>query len=390
MSTGERIKQLRTARGYSLGDLAEAMGGVVTKQSLSKYENDRATPRPTVLISLARALDVKAAQLVAAPQFEFEVVAYRAMASLPARERQAIENRIELELESRLLLMDRLGIEPSIPFDGKPIDVNDLPATEDAAEQLRDKWELGSGPIASVVDALEAKDVHLIDVDTDRKFDGLAVFAKDQSGRRVACGMATRRQASKARQRMSHAHELGHLAMRLAEDIDAERAASRFAGAFLFPEHAVRAEFGDRRSRVTTDELLIAKKRWGMSIQAVLYRLNELEVLDDASYKWWCMRINRAGWKIGEPGDEPAEASSWVRTYAHRAAAEGLIAQETLAEYLPRANTRSVAGDLDRRALAKLPLADRRAVLKAHAEAIADEYNASLDSDWLNADLTDE
>jgi Zn-dependent peptidase ImmA (M78 family)/transcriptional regulator with XRE-family HTH domain len=389
LSIGARIKQLRTARGHSLGDLAQAMNGLVTKQSLSKYENDRATPRPTVLIALARALDVKAAQLVAAPRYEFEVVAYRALASLPKRERQAIENRVELELESRLLLMDRLGIAPLVPFAGKPIDVCSLAATEDAAARLRDEWELGNGPIASVVDALEARDVHLIDVDTDRKFDGLAVFAKDESGTRVACGVATRREASKARQRMSHAHELGHLAMWLAEDIDAERAASRFAGAFLFPEHAVRAEFGDRRSRVTTDELLIAKKRWGMSIQAVLYRLQELEVLDDASYKWWCMRINRAGWKSSEPGDEPAEISSWVRTYAHRAAAEGLIAQETLAEYLPRAETRSLGGDLDRRALARLPLADRRAVLKAHAEAVADEYNVGLDTEWLEADLTD-
>ena len=42
MAVGARIRQLRTARGYSLDELAERMGGVVTKQALSKYEHDTA------------------------------------------------------------------------------------------------------------------------------------------------------------------------------------------------------------------------------------------------------------------------------------------------------------------------------------------------------------
>ena len=33
-----RLKQLRLARGLSLDELAAAMGGIVTKQALSKYE----------------------------------------------------------------------------------------------------------------------------------------------------------------------------------------------------------------------------------------------------------------------------------------------------------------------------------------------------------------
>jgi hypothetical protein len=237
------------------------------------------------------------------------------------------------------------------------------------------------------VDTLESKGVHLIDIDTEREFDGLAVIATDEHGERVACGIAARLEVSRARQRMSHAHELGHLSMRVANGVDDEAVARHFAGAFLYPAEAVRAEFGPRRTRVTADELLAAKKRWGMSIQGVLYRLRDLEVIDETSYKWWCMYINRAGWRTDEPGDEPREYSTWTETYAHRAAAEGLIARETLAEYIPAISNRTVPEDIDRRVLLKLPLAERRAFMKAQAEAHAAEYNAMIDRAWLDADM---
>jgi Zn-dependent peptidase ImmA (M78 family) len=227
----------------------------------------------------------------------------------------------------------------------------------------------------------------LIDIDTERKFDGLAIIATDEHGERVACGIAARREVSRARQRMSHAHELGHLCMQVADGVDDEAAARLFAGAFLYPADAVRAEFGARRNRITADELLVAKRRWGMSIQGVLYRLRDLEVIDETSYKWWCMFINRAGWRTDEPGDEPRECSTWAETHAHRAAAEGLIARESLAEYIPASSNRTAPEDIDRRALLKLPLAERRAYMKAQAEAHAAEYNAMIDRAWLDADM---
>lgn len=102
------------------------------------------------------------------------------------------------------------------------------------------------------------------------------------------------------------------------------------------------------------------------------------------------MRINQVGWRTTEPGDEPAEVSTWKEGFAHRAVAEGLIARETLAEYLPRTGNRTVTDDIDRRALLKLPLEDRHAILRAHADSVADEYNASLDAEWLDAVLDDE
>ena len=55
MSVGERISQLRKAQKLSQGQLADAME--VSRQAVSKWENDLSTPDPLKLIKLAQVLD---------------------------------------------------------------------------------------------------------------------------------------------------------------------------------------------------------------------------------------------------------------------------------------------------------------------------------------------
>lgn len=55
MSVGERISQLRKSQKLSQGQLADAME--VSRQAVSKWENDLSTPDPLKLIKLAQVLD---------------------------------------------------------------------------------------------------------------------------------------------------------------------------------------------------------------------------------------------------------------------------------------------------------------------------------------------
>ena len=55
MSIGERITELRKKQEISQGQLADAMG--VSRQAVSKWENDQATPDTIKLIQLADVLD---------------------------------------------------------------------------------------------------------------------------------------------------------------------------------------------------------------------------------------------------------------------------------------------------------------------------------------------
>lgn len=57
MSIGERISELRKERSLSQGQLAEALE--VSRQAVSKWENDQASPDTIKLIKLAEVLDTE-------------------------------------------------------------------------------------------------------------------------------------------------------------------------------------------------------------------------------------------------------------------------------------------------------------------------------------------
>ena len=389
MSIGSRLHQIRQARGMSLEDLSVAMGGAVTKQALSKYERDRAMPRPTVLVAMAKALGVKSAELIRIPELHIEPVAYRALKSMPKRERDRIESRVTFELEHRLRLQDRLGRRPSLGVEPASRKVSTIKDAEAAADSVRRDWSLGLDPIANLTDAIEEHGVHVVEVESDKKFDGLAVVARDEDGVVQAAAIATRPDTSGQRQRLNRAHELGHLALAVGDDVDPEKAAFRFAGALLFPADALLREVGEKRGNISPAELLALKRRWGMSAQALLFRMRDLEVINQTTYTRWCVDISRMGWRTQEPGDSPPERATWLELSALRAASEGLIAREEVAEYSPSLATADSGASMSRRDLMRLPLADRRAILRQQAEAAAEDYNATIDHEWLDGDFSD-
>lgn len=61
MSIGERIVELRTQKQLSQGQLAEALS--VSRQAISKWENDQSSPDTIHLIQLADVLDTEVAYL---------------------------------------------------------------------------------------------------------------------------------------------------------------------------------------------------------------------------------------------------------------------------------------------------------------------------------------
>ena len=61
---GERLRRFRVARSMSLTGLADAVDGLVSSQTLSKYERGELQPTATTLIQIAAALGVKSSHLL--------------------------------------------------------------------------------------------------------------------------------------------------------------------------------------------------------------------------------------------------------------------------------------------------------------------------------------
>ena len=53
-----RLKNARIMKGWSMDDLSNATNGIVSKMSISKYENRKDMPDSSVLIAFANALNL--------------------------------------------------------------------------------------------------------------------------------------------------------------------------------------------------------------------------------------------------------------------------------------------------------------------------------------------
>lgn len=102
MSIGERITFLRTAASLSQGQLADRMG--VSRQAVSKWENDISCPDPLRLIQLADALgaDVEylASGVVHSPPAPPEPIVIRQVEERPVYVEKVVEKPVYIEKPS--------------------------------------------------------------------------------------------------------------------------------------------------------------------------------------------------------------------------------------------------------------------------------------------------
>lgn len=372
---GQRLRQLRLARGMTLEGVAAEMGGIVTKQALSKYEHGKAQPSPVTLQALANVLGVRAAYLSSEPMLNVEFIAYRRNPSLSAKDKSHIEALVEQALEQRVRVQNLLGQHNQSQLPIRHLSIDAMEDTEEAAEHLRDTWGLGRVPISDVTATLEDHLVCVMEAKTSEDFDGLSAIARDDQGTVEAAAVVTRSDTAGDRQRLNLTHELGHLVLDIPDHLEEEKAAFRFGGAFLAPRESLTAKLGAKRGLVQTDELLLLKQEFGMSLQALVYRIHDLQIIGDSHYRHWWSEIKLRGWKKQEPLELKREQPRWLRRNALRLVSEGLISKDEaegmIGESLPVDEPRSV---IERRAFMKLPPTKRRQLLEEQASKIARQY----------------
>ena len=376
-----RLKQLRLARNLSLEGLAAEMGGIVTKQALSKYEKGKARPSPVVLAKLADVLDVKAAYLFHEPTVSVEFIAYRRCSALRKKEEERIRGIVERALEDRVRLQELSGQIDGSMIPVRKWQVNDLDDAEYAADKLRKYWKLGMEPIANTCATLEEHALVVLTVEANQKFDGISAIAYDDEKRVKAATIVTRRGIAGERQRLNLTHELGHIVLKTRKGVDEERAAFRFGSAFLAPCERLYNEVGKKRDLIQTEELFLLKKQFGLSIQALIHRLHDLSIITDSYYRQWWPKINSYGWKTKEPEELPYEEPHWFRRTALRLLAEGLISRGDAERMLDeRVELEQPVSVVQRRAFLKLPLERRRQILAEQAKRMAKHYEE--DAEW--------
>ena len=392
MSTGEtmnRIKQLRLARGLSLEALSVSMGGLVTKQALSKYELGLSTPSAPVTNQLARVLGVKSVELWSTPVTTIRFHGYRKQKSLPQKWQETFEAGLTHQLEERFKLQQYCY--GNVPFE-LPVHsllVKSVDDAERAADSLREKWRLGVDPISDLTAVLEDHLVHVIEYSAPEKFDGISATVEGEDGRVRAAAVVYRAGCPGERQRFSLSHELGHVVIKPSAGVNEEDAAHRFAGAFLAPRACLEREVGKARTKIRLEELLILKRRFGISIQALLRRLLDIGIINQSQYRWWFMFLSKMRWRKAEPEPLLPEKPSWFRQAVLRSVAEGFLNAEEGGKMIgENLETDAGPGVLRRRAFLKLPLEERRRILASQAEKLEKHYEEDKEG-WQGIEADD-
>ncbi len=335
---GRKLKIARTAAGLSLRGLEARIVSRVTAQAIGKYERGASTPSPDVLTALANALSVPVDYLNGDQEIVLESVEFRKKKITGRREEAQVEAKV-LHLLERYLEVEEFLHLTSVNWD-KPRDapypvVSDPSEAERAANNLRLYWGLGFDPIPDLVELVEEHGIKVLAIDLGN-IDGLMARVRRPGKRQVPVLVVNDKDGGE-RQRLTMAHELGHLVLDVAANIDDEKAAYRFGGAFLMPAEALWGAVGKRRTSIGWSELFALKQLFGVSVQALTYRCKDLGIISLSLFRVLFGEFSRQGWRrppYEEPYAMPAEAPQRFERLCYRAMAEGAIPVARAAELL--------------------------------------------------------
>lgn len=299
---GNKIKELRTLMNLSLQDLAKLVN--VSKAAIQQYENGSTRPSNLVLKNIASALAVNVWDFYRIPKYNLDVnsIRFRDAHTLFDANKEAdvikkdvinfIENYIELETISG----NNIGFEN--PIDDMIIsDYNDV---ERAVKKVRKKWKLGNAPIDSVCSLIESKGIKIVTINRTTGSGGLSAWVNNIPV--IILNDYIEHTRETARRRFTIVHELAHILMvGLDKNISKEQEeyfCNRFAAAFLLPDEVAHSYFGKDRTSISLGELKEIKLTNGISIKSIIYRMNDLKLINDdtknriiSEYEIW--RIDR-------------------------------------------------------------------------------------------------
>lgn len=173
-------------------------------------------------------------------------------------------------------------------------------------------WGLGEAPIGNLIHLLESKGIRVYSLAIEaREVDAFSVWHRD----RPFVFLNTIKSAEHSR--FDAAHELGHLVRDRhsmlhgeAHSPDMEREANAFASAFLMPRASIYAR---RSGMVTIDKLIQLKQNWGVSLAALAFRMNQLGLLSEWTYRNLCIEMAKNGYRTSEPNPIRREVSQVLR-----------------------------------------------------------------------------
>jgi Zn-dependent peptidase ImmA (M78 family)/DNA-binding XRE family transcriptional regulator len=328
----QRLRVGRQLRRKTRAELAADVG--VSAAAVGQWEAGDVKPKAQTLLQVANVLGFPVPYFATSGKelrnLETECTFFRSLRKSRQRDRETAMAHAALIAEFISVIERHARLPPlDIPEYPVPIDAPSH-AIDAVARRVREDWGLEDEPVEDVVREIErhgavAARLRLAD-------EGIDAFSWPGMERPIVILGIDK--GDKARSRFDAAHELGHLVMHLDHprpaDKQLEKQAHRFASAFLLPSHRLEDEWVP--GRLDWRHLMAVKRRWQMSLAALLYRAHDEDLLSDTAYESAIKYMSRAGWRRREPVDLGPLEPPRLLPRATRALAEAGISLEDLAD----------------------------------------------------------
>ncbi|OBB57814.1 XRE family transcriptional regulator [Mycobacterium sp. 852013-51886_SCH5428379] len=298
--SGARLSIARRMARMSRAELAALVD--ISPTAITQLEREQYRPTTAVAAELALRLGLPREFLMRSVGDQSIPAAsahFRSLRATPAISRDQALAHAELALEVLTAVEDFVDLPPpSLPsLKGYFGEVSQADI-ERAAAEARQMLGITEGPIPHVVRLLEARGVLVLRYPGDQFDRRVDAFSTTATERPVV--LLSSMKDDKARSRFDCAHELGHLLLHPDAEPGSkviENQAQDFASAFLAPADEV---IDDLPRTLNWDMLHAAKRRWGISLRALVYRAHSLGLFSESAYK----RANVAlsSWGTPEPG----------------------------------------------------------------------------------------
>jgi Zn-dependent peptidase ImmA (M78 family)/DNA-binding XRE family transcriptional regulator len=350
---GELLQQARKKCGMTQADAAKVIDAART--TIVAIEKGERRLKPNELIKLARAYGRAISDFVRpSPVIEPFAVQFRAAYQRSEQEEARIDpiiQRLE-ELCRNYLELEKIVDAPLPRNYPQEYDVTSMPieaAAESIAIAERQRLGLGDGPISLLRDILEQSvGIRIFYLEMPAKYSEIYSYDEQLGG----C-MAINLNHYEERRRWSMAHGYLHfLAHRRKPVVDfegqyqripeSERLAEAFPKYFLMPSSGLLRQFNDMyrtHGKFTPTNLFTLAHYYGVSIEALIYRLEEMGLLPSGTWD----RLRDRGLKVRKVQQELELEEIEQRTdivpvhYQHlaiEALDQGLITEGRFADFL--------------------------------------------------------
>lgn len=295
--SGKKLRNARVYRGKTVDVLANETK--INKKDILAFEGDKYKPTLENEMKMANALNFPKDYFSEkdAVNVVVENAHIRTESTLPRVDDIAFKEK--LVMTHRLLAFVQGYIK--FPEMNLPEGLNRNDDIENLAEQVRNHFELGDGPIGNMVSLLEVNGIFISATNIDKK--GALAFTQKQSidkTPRYFISLGNDRKSAPVRN-YDLAYELAYIISIEANIQSKKFSKDEFACAFLMPKESFLA---DLEGVYELEDYIELKKKWIVPIWAMILRGYQLGKVSYKKYMYLMNELEKNGWGKKEPLDD--------------------------------------------------------------------------------------